>query len=92
MPPIEVGPLRAINAIDSRLARKPGEGSAQPARVDKSESAVVRSGMLDPGAAPIDAERVEMIREAIEKGSYPVVPARIADAMIAAGILLRSGK
>ena len=30
------------------------------------------------------------IRHAIETGKYPVIPAKIADAMIAAGMLLRS--
>jgi negative regulator of flagellin synthesis FlgM len=92
MPPIEVGPLRAISAVESRLARKSGEGSGHSARAEKPEPAVVQSDVLDPGEMPVDAERVEIIRKAVEEGSYPVVPARIADAMIAAGILLRSGK
>ena len=39
--------------------------------------------------APVDAERVDTIRNAIEEGRYPVLPARVADAMIAAGYLLR---
>lgn len=92
MPPIEVGPLRALNAIESRLARKSGDSSGYSAPVEKSETAVVRSDVLDPGEMPIDAERVEIIRKAVENGSYPLIPARIADAVIAAGLLLRSGK
>lgn len=40
--------------------------------------------------APVDADRVSMIRKAVEEGRYPVVPTRIADAMIAAGYLLRT--
>ena len=92
MPPIEVGPLRALSAIESRLARKSGDGSGHSAKVDKSEPAVVQSEVLDAGEAPVDAERVEMIRKAIEEGTYPVFPARIADAMIAAGMLLRSSQ
>jgi len=92
MPPIEVGPLRAVSAIESRLARKSGDSSGHSAKVDKSEPAVVQSEALDPGDMPIDIERVEMIRRAVEQGTYPVIPARVADAVIAAGILLRSGK
>ena len=92
MPPIEVGPLRAISAIENRLARKTGENSGHSARTQKSEPAVVQSDVLDPGEMPVDAERVEIIRKAVEQGTYPVLPARIADAMIAAGIMLRSGK
>lgn len=92
MPPIEVGPLRAVNAIESRLARKASEGSSNSAKVEKSEPAVVQSEILDAGEPPVDIERVALIRKAVEDGSYPVVPARIADAMIAAGIMLRSGE
>jgi negative regulator of flagellin synthesis FlgM len=46
--------------------------------------------MLAPGEPPVDADRVATIRKAIESGSYPVIPMRVADAMIAAGLLLRS--
>lgn len=52
--------------------------------------AVERSAAFDPGAAPVDAERVAVIRRAVEQGNYPVIPTKIADAMIAAGMLLRS--
>ena len=31
-------------------------------------------------------------RKAVEEGKYPVTPAKIADAIIAAGVLLRSPK
>jgi len=59
-------------------------------RPDTPAPTVVKSDALDPGAAPVDAERVQLIRKAIETGNYPVTPARIADAVIAAGLLLRS--
>jgi len=37
---------------------------------------------------PIDAERVDQIRKALEDGSYPIIPTKIADAMIAARLML----
>jgi negative regulator of flagellin synthesis FlgM len=92
MPPIEVGPLRALSAIETRLARKSGESAGHSARTEQTESAVVQSDVLDAGDMPVDAERVQVIRKAIEDGTYPIFPARIADAVIAAGLLLRSGK
>lgn len=92
MPPIEVGPLRAVGAIENRLARKAGDNPAPTARAEKTEPAVVQSDVLDAGDMPVDAERVKLIRKAVETGTYPVLPTRIADAMIAAGIMLRSGK
>jgi len=107
MPPIEVGPSRAPSAIDARLARTAGgEGvdaaapaakpSGTPAKTTAGSPAaapaVQTSPALDPGKAPIDTDRVAVIRKAVEEGSYPVIPMRVADAMIAAGVLLRSPK
>lgn len=95
--PIELGPIergltRAVAVADARLPRAPGRPLREPAQPGDSEPAVVRSEALDAGEAPLDTERVTQIRHAIEDGTYPVIPARIADAIIAAGILLRSGK
>lgn len=103
MPPIEVGPARAATAIDARLARAaggealPGANGVAANRDTKSKSTaasttVETSSALDPGSAPVDADRVTEIKKAVETGKYPVVPAKIADAMIAAGVLLRSPK
>ncbi len=102
MPPIELGPIgpitaRADCAVDARkLAAKPVQG--QPVANDtarshaSANSAVVRSAALDAGTPPVDFDRIAEIRKAIERGNYPVIPMRVADAMIAAGLLLRSGK
>lgn len=101
MPPIEVGSTQRIGAVDTRLARVTGNetntvaaaGSVAKAQTSTPVSAapaVETSKALDPGAAPVDTDRVAMIRKAVESGTYPIVPAKIADAMIAAGMLLRS--
>jgi len=92
MQPIEVGPARALSAIETRLARQAANPNGNAAKVHKNEPAVVRNAALDAGAPPVDAERVAVIRKAVESGTYPVVPTKIADAIIAAGMLLRSGK
>ncbi|AIT80666.1 MULTISPECIES: flagellar biosynthesis anti-sigma factor FlgM [Novosphingobium] len=107
MPPIEVGPARAITAISARLARTAGKDSlpgangaaavSKTAPTDKQAAiaagaAVETTEALDPSAPPVNTERVKQIRKAVESGTYPLVPAEIADAMIAAGVLLRSGK
>lgn len=92
MPPIEIGPLRSLSAIESRLARQASDSKTQSAKAEASVAAVVQSEVLDAGDMPVDFERVKMIREAVEQGTYPILPAKIADAMIAAGYLLRSGK
>ena len=93
MPPIELGPMRPVGATDSRLNRSVGGVSARPAKEEKSVAAVSLSEALDAGeTAPVDAERVEVIRRAIETDTYPVLPFKVADAMIAAGLLLRVSK
>ncbi|MEJ2457885.1 MAG: flagellar biosynthesis anti-sigma factor FlgM [Novosphingobium sp.] len=104
MPPIEVGPARAASAIDARLARAAGgealpgtNGAAANRATSKNTSktastAVETSDALNPGTAPVDTDRVKAIRDAVESGSYPLIPAKIADAMIAAGVMLRSPK
>lgn len=96
MPPMELGPVRATSASDIGQARRAtargvsapaGEPAAPSPRNEALEGAL---GMLDPGQPPIDAERVEQVRKAVERGSYPLVPAKITDAIIAAGIILRT--
>lgn len=92
MPPIEMGPTRPIGAIDVRIARQAGGYRETAKSTGEPNSAVALSDVLDPGAAPVDADRVEVIKKAVETGQYPVFPTKIADAMIAAGLLLRKGE
>lgn len=98
MPPIELGPSgphapRAVGGVDARIARTAAGAADKPASQSASAAAtVVRSDALDAGEAPVNSERVSEIRKAIEEGNYPVIPMRVADAMIAAGFLLRSEK
>jgi negative regulator of flagellin synthesis FlgM len=92
MPPIELGPVRLIGAVDPRAIRTASGAPERFARAAPAPAAVVHSEVLDPGAPPIDAERVQIIRKAVESGTYPVVPAKIADAIIAAGLLLRNAR
>lgn len=102
MPPIEVGTTRAIGAVAAEIARKANEArTSTPANAASSTAAVPTSGTrpavetsgaLMAGQEPVDTDRVSQIRKAVETGTYPLVPARIADALIAAGILLRTEK
>ena len=91
MPPIEVGHTRPIGAVDVRIARQAGGLRDQAARADEPTSAVALSDAVNPGEAPVDSDRVQVVRKAVESGNYPLVPAKIADAIIAAGLLLRKG-
>ncbi len=97
MPSIEFGPkgphaARAVGAVDAKKLPSKPVGNDRAAQVANEHSAVVRSRELDPGQPPVDTDRVQVIRKAIEDGTYPIVPAKVADAIIAAGLLLRTGK
>ena len=64
-----------------------------PAKGDKAAGVAVETGVsVDAGNAPVDTDRVAVIRDAIKSGTYPVLPAKIADAMIAARLLLSTGE
>lgn len=95
MPPIELGPMRPVGAVDARLARAADSRTGPSPKADVTASPVVQSealAALDPGQPPVNAERVAQVRKAVESGTYPLVPATVADAIIAAGVILRSGK
>lgn len=52
---------------------------------------VSRTTEMLAAVPPVDTERVAAIRNAIASGSYPIQPAKIADALIAARWLLIDG-
>lgn len=56
------------------------------AKASQAEAPIATSRTSAGGSAPIDHDRVAEIRKAIETNSYPLIPTKIADAMIAAGL------
>ena len=91
MKPIETtGP----KAVVSRAAGGSPVASAEPVRRHRPDGPLADGSEIRlataSGAAPVDAERVATIRKAIEQGRYPIIPMKVADAMIAAGLLLRT--
>jgi negative regulator of flagellin synthesis FlgM len=92
MPSMELGSTAPVGAIDVRIARQPQASECAPPSTEKPAASVVASTALDAGEIPVDEGRVAVIRKAVESGNYPLIPARISDAMIAAGLLLRSSR
>lgn len=106
MSSFEIGASRPVSAVpNTGQISTVGQGS-KPVQTESTAEApkapapaaptaapqVETSDAVKAGAAPVDQERVVTIRHAIETGTYPVLPTKIADAMIAAGMLLRSHK
>ena len=95
MPPIEIGQglprlAQPVGAIRTNTAKPSTAVASADAPVASSApaAAVQTSPALDPGKPPIDENRVSVIRNAIQKGTYPLLPTKVADAMIAAGLML----
>jgi negative regulator of flagellin synthesis FlgM len=89
--------MQGPNGISSRLKAKGPAPVTQADAVRPTGSGAAKSGdvavttIVSAGAeAPVDTDRVAQIRDAIEQGRYPILPAKIADAMIAARFLLRN--
>ena len=87
----EIGPIQPINPV-------------VPTRQAVAEDSVARTGpsVVSPPVAesdalrlaakpPVDLDQVAMIRKAIANGSYPILPMRVADAIIAASVMLSTG-
>lgn len=85
-----VGPLRGTSRELS--GEKPAvRAERTPAPVDQGVT-VQTDARVKAGSAPVDAERVKQIRQALRDGSYPLVPSRITDAIIAARHMLSDAR
>jgi len=101
MPSVELSKLQASAApralssddgaqLGAPSANVPASGGtrsgAEDVRGISIEIGTRAAAALEPSAPPVDRERVAEIRKALEEGRYPLVPTRIADAMIAAPV------
>ncbi len=80
-------PVRAVSRdTDGKPAAVAGR-SAAPLVADQGV-AVETGSRISAGPVPVDNDRVATIREALREGRYPIVPAQISDALIAARLML----
>lgn len=64
------------------------DSSAKSAASSPNGIAVEIASKIDAGQPPVAADRVREVRQALQNGSYPLLPAQTADAMIAARLSL----
>jgi negative regulator of flagellin synthesis FlgM len=90
-PPVGAVQLTSVQPAAASVARNPVSGPAAISTAAASTAApqVQTSLSVSAGEAPIDHSRVDEIRKALQNGNYPLVPAKIGDAMVAAGMMLR---
>ncbi len=79
-------PPRALSESDRTQMNAPAAARAATTAPSAQEPGVaIEVGTaVDSSKPPFDNERVQEIRDALRDGSYPLVPTKIADAMIAA--------
>ena len=94
MPSIELSKLQGVSApralsesdraaLDARAQKR---ANSADAAVEKPGVSIEVGTSVGAGEPPVDSDRVAEIRKALKDGSYPLVPAKIADAMIAARV------
>jgi negative regulator of flagellin synthesis FlgM len=94
MPSVELSKLPGVSAPRAVTASDRAQIEARPrAAAPASPGAAPGislevSGASEAAGPPVDAERVTQIKQALRDGSYPLVPAKITDAMIAAQVSL----
>lgn len=95
MPSVELSKLPSVGAPRAVSAGERAQIEARPRSAGAATPAPAAPGIaLEVSAAaesanpPVDAERVSQIKAALRDGSYPLVPTKIVDAMIAAQVSL----
>lgn len=92
MPPIDLPPIRPTCSADPRPCKPATPCAEDKAKAETAAPSVEIDTTLGAAEPPVEQGRIDEIRKAIEQGRYPVIPMRVADALIASGLLLRSGK
>ena len=77
-----VGEDRRVTPLAPVVAAAPVAIEAATPRSDETAAAATLARRLG-AAPPVDAERVARIKQAIADGSFPILPATIADRMLA---------
>lgn len=84
LPDFSAAVIRRDTAVSAATKTTPVKGSAPEAQEAEPQ---VRAPRISAGnEAVVDRDRVDQIRKALETGTYPLIPTKIADAMIAAGM------
>ena len=94
MPSIELSKLQGISGAralsESDRSRAENSAASRPEKThgtgDKPGVALEIDASVNAAEPPVDNDRVAQIREALRDGTYPLIPAKIADAMIAARV------
>ena len=76
--------LKPIPTSDRKVAQVTRAAPVTPASTPEAPATIVTTAQEFAAAPPVDYERVARIRKAIAEGTFPILPAQIADRLIAA--------
>ncbi len=82
------GALRPVARDMATTSSKAEAKPARPAQAADAGIAVETGSRISAGTVPVEQDRVAQIRDALKDGSYPILPAQISDAIIAARLML----
>lgn len=76
---------RALSSVAAAAPVRPAAPTSTPAREGSPADVAATGGLAAQLAArpPVDAERVQQIKKAIANGTFPILPATIADRLLA---------
>lgn len=81
--------IGSARGVSRELSGDKPASRAERAKAPVDQGVSVQTGArVSAGEAPVDSERVQQIRDALRNGEYPLVPAQITDAIIAARHML----
>lgn len=94
MPSIELSKLQSVSGARALSESDRTQTQKSPStRAEASATGAAKPGVavelganIDAAEPPVDNQRVSEIREALKDGTYPLLPTKIADAMIAARV------
>ena len=88
MKPIETSPIPRARVVTTDAARNTKTETPVPTPQPRAIAQAVSAGT----SPPVDRDRISEIRTAVREGNYPLIPAKVADAMIAANFILIEGE
>lgn len=81
---VKPGTVQAVRPEPSTTKVVPLQSAAAAQPAVAAETSLRETAKAMAAKPPVDAERVQQIKRALAEGRYPIVPAKIADRLIAA--------
>lgn len=81
---VKPGTVQGVRSEPTGTKVVPLQPVAAPQATVTAETSLRETAKAMAARPPVDAERVQQIKRALAEGRYPIVPAKIADRLIAA--------